>query len=207
MRIPAQPSGVPMASVLRRNRARMEAELRDSWKRAYLSPAIATLTRALVPRLRAAARGRFLDVGSGTMPFRSEVAGLVEEYRSLDIEERVAGVDFIADVMDMAPVEAGTFDVVLCSQVLEHVRDPALALSEIHRVLAPEGRLVLTVPFLSRLHEVPNDYFRFTEYGLRHLLEAEARSRSNGNRLSIALSPAVENLIDLSGTRHQLTLT
>lgn len=42
--------------------------------------------------------------------------------------------------------------------------------------------------------------------GLRHLLEAEARSRTNGKRLSVTPSPAVETLIDLSGTRHELTL-
>ena len=176
MRTRVQTSGEPVSNLMRRNRARMEVELRDSWKRAYLSPAISSLTRALVPRLRAVAHGRFLDVGSGTMPFRAEVAGLVDEYRSLDVQERVGGVDFIADVMDMAPVDSGSFDVVLCSQVLEHVNDPARALAEIHRVLAPGGRLVLTVPFLSRLHEVPHDYFRYTEFGLRHLL-AGAGSR------------------------------
>ena len=42
--------------------------------------------------------------------------------------------------------------------------------------------------------------------GFRHVLEAEARSRKNGKRLSIAPSPAVEQLIDLCGTREQLTL-
>jgi SAM-dependent methyltransferase len=161
-----------MLDRIRRNRDRLEVELRDSWRRKYFSPAILSLHSRLVPRLRTVASGALLDVGSGTMPFRSSVTGLVEEYHSLDIERRVPDVDFVADIRDMRSVGSGNYDVVLCSQVLEHVAEPGKAIEEIMRILRPGGRLVLTVPFLSRLHEEPFDYFRFTEYGLRVLLEA-----------------------------------
>ena len=78
----------------------------------------------------------------------------------------------VCSVTDMAPVPGGSYDTVLCSEVLEHVADPAAALAEIRRVLKPGGQLVLTVPFLGRLHEEPHDYYRFTRHGLRTLLEA-----------------------------------
>jgi SAM-dependent methyltransferase len=157
--------------LIQRNRARLDAELRDSWKRMYFSPAILSLSSALIPRLRGVASGTLLDVGSGTMPFRAHVRDLVDGYRSLDIERRVPDVDFVADVRDMDPVASATCDVVLCSEVLEHVSEPDKAITEMMRVLKPGGHLVLTVPFLSRLHEEPSDFFRFTEYGLRSLLE------------------------------------
>lgn len=160
-----------MSSRLRRNRATLDLELRGSWKRRYFSPAVLSLSNALVPRLRAAASGTLLDVGAGTMPFRGDVVDLVTEYRSLDLERRAPDVDFVADVRAMEPVGSDSFDVVLCSQVLEHVDQPAVALAEMYRVLRPGGRLVLTVPFLSRLHEEPFDYFRYTRYGLVALLE------------------------------------
>jgi Methylase involved in ubiquinone/menaquinone biosynthesis len=161
-----------MGNRLRRNREKLDVELRASWKRAYFSPATLSLSNTLIPQLRAAASGKLLDVGSGTMPFRSSVIDLVDEYRSLDIERRVPEVDIVADVRDMDSVNSDTFDVLLCSQVLEHISEPDKAIKEMARVLRPGGRLVLTVPFLGRLHEEPFDYFRFTKYGLESLLDA-----------------------------------
>ena len=69
------------------------------------------------------------------------------------------------------PFENGHFDSVLTSQVLEHVFTPDEFLQEIHRVLKPDGRLLLTVPFVWDEHEQPYDYARYSSFGLRHLLE------------------------------------
>lgn len=68
------------------------------------------------------------------------------------------------------PFKAATFDVVLFSEVLEHLADPQLALVEIARVLKPGGKLILTTPFLYMMHEIPFDHFRFTSFGLVGLL-------------------------------------
>jgi SAM-dependent methyltransferase len=106
------------------------------------------------------------------MPFRrhlEQVPG-VTGYDSLDIEARTAGVTFIASVERMTPVPDAAYDTVLCSEVLEHVSDPWSGLQEIRRVLRPGGVLLLTVPFLARLHEEPHDYFRYTEHALRATL-------------------------------------
>lgn len=92
------------------------------------------------------------------------------EYRSLDLGSRGDFVpDFIADVSDMRAIPSASFDTVLCHQVLEHVARPWLAAREIRRVLSPLGRVIASVPHLSRYHEWPNDYYRFTSRGLEQL--------------------------------------
>jgi SAM-dependent methyltransferase len=69
------------------------------------------------------------------------------------------------------PVRDAAFDVVLCTEMLEHVPEPQQAIDEMWRVLKPGGTLVLTTRFLFPIHDAPHDYFRFTKYGLRHLLK------------------------------------
>lgn len=77
----------------------------------------------------------------------------------------------------MAPVEdPHRFDVVICEQVLEHVDDPWTAAANLGRLCVPGGHVIVSTPFLVRIHELPEygmrDYWRFTPRGLRVLLEA-----------------------------------
>ena len=69
------------------------------------------------------------------------------------------------------PFNDDEYDSVLCNQVLEHVFNPDEFLSEIKRVLKPEGRLLLTVPFVWDEHEQPQDYARYSSFGLKALLD------------------------------------
>jgi SAM-dependent methyltransferase len=93
-----------------------------------------------------------------------------------------------------APVkEPGRFDVVICEQVLEHVPDPFGAAANLRELCAPGGRVIVSTPFMIRLHELPlydmRDYWRFTPRGLRTLLESAGleveRVGSWGNRDSV----------------------
>jgi SAM-dependent methyltransferase len=72
--------------------------------------------------------------------------------------------------------DEGTFDVVICEQVIEHVVDPFLAVRNLRALTRPGGHLVLSTPFLIRVHELPaygmRDYWRFTPSGMRRLLES-----------------------------------
>jgi SAM-dependent methyltransferase len=67
----------------------------------------------------------------------------------------------------------GPFDVVICEQVIEHVPDPGVAATNLKRLAAPGGHVIVSTPFLIRVHEEwgMQDYWRFTPRGLRTLLE------------------------------------
>ena len=69
------------------------------------------------------------------------------------------------------PFKDETFDVVLCTEVMEHVPEPQMMLDEIYRVLKPGRTLIFTTPFLVPLHEQPYDFFRYTPLALRYMLE------------------------------------
>lgn len=69
------------------------------------------------------------------------------------------------------PVENGSFDVILCSQVLEHLEFPEKAFTEFSRILKKGGRLILTAPLGQGEHQIPHDFFRYTKYGLKSLGE------------------------------------
>jgi SAM-dependent methyltransferase len=64
-----------------------------------------------------------------------------------------------------------TFDVVIAEQVLEHVTHPRSALQNAHAMLRPSGVLILTLPFLIRIHNYPVDCTRWTPLGLEYLLD------------------------------------
>lgn len=118
--------------------------------------------------------GRLLDVGCGSKPYRSLFA--VDAYIGLDIDSEISRKRGIADYLydgNIFPFADGSFDAVLCNQVLEHVFNPDEFLGEITRVLKPGGKLLLTVPFVWDEHEQPYDYARYSSFGLRALLEKQ----------------------------------
>lgn len=86
--------------------------------------------------------------------------------------------------------DEGTFDVVICEQVLEHVVDPFGAARTLRALARPGGHVVVSTPFLVRVHELEmygmRDYWRFTPNGLRQLLQSAGLSVSEigswGNR-------------------------
>ena len=86
---------------------------------------------------------------------------------NIDAESRP---QIIADVC-RAPLESGCAETVLCTEVLEHIKDPAPCLKEAWMLLCPGGVLILSVPFLFPIHADPFDYQRLTPQGLRFLLK------------------------------------
>jgi SAM-dependent methyltransferase len=117
-------------------------------------------------------KGKLLDVGCGSKPYKNLFH--VDEYVGLDIDSEVSRKRAIADKFydgHAFPFSNQEFDSVLCNQVLEHVFNPDEFLSEIYRVMKPDARLVLTVPFVWDEHEQPFDYARYSSFGLKALLE------------------------------------
>lgn len=125
------------------------------------------LRRALAQRA-AYVHGRVLDVGCGAQPYR-DLFPRVERYVGLD-HPGPRGLDVYGDGLAL-PFRAGSFDAVLCNQVLEHVPEGAKLMEEIARVLRPGGTLLLTVPLTWDLHLEPSDFYRYTRYGLQYLAD------------------------------------
>jgi len=160
------------AGRMSRNRRRIERELATSPKRWLFSPAYYSQYRITLPLILEHIRGdRVLDLGCGEMPMKSIIEDMGVAYDGLDISGR-EGLSYVADIQDLSLIPEGSYDFALCLEVLEHVPDPWKAMREIHRILRPGGKLVLSVPHLSRIHDAPNDYYRFTEYGLRELAQS-----------------------------------
>lgn len=112
-----------------------------------------------------------LDVGAGDAPYRElfdHCRYLTNDWEA-SVHERAAESDIVAPA-DALPVDGGSVDAVLLTQVLEHVADPGAVLAEAARVLRRGGALFATVPFVWELHELPHDYWRFTPASLERLL-------------------------------------
>lgn len=93
---------------------------------------------------------------------------MCEEIIVLDIEEDPT-VDVRGSLLQL-PVTSGSFDHVLCFNVLEHIFDFKSALEEIRRVLQRGGIFYGYVPFLVRVHADPHDHWRYTEETLEKIL-------------------------------------
>src|SRR5215207_1692103 len=115
----------------------------------------------------------FARVGAGLEVLTVGAGGaLLEEHArrngfritSFDIDEEYAP-DILGDIC-AHDFGGRTFDVIVLSEVLEHVHSPHLAIANIRAALREGGRLILTVPFLFPIHERPHDYYRYTRYGL-----------------------------------------
>lgn len=132
---------------------------------------VASRLEALVLALSetALAQGaRVLDYGCASQPYR----GLFEpqcEYVGADLQGNDRATIYL-NPNGSLPVEAGTFDLVISTQVLEHVTDPSGYLSECHRVLRSSGSLVLTTHGIMYYHRDPEDYWRWTCDGLSKLV-------------------------------------
>jgi SAM-dependent methyltransferase len=112
-----------------------------------------------------------LDLGCGKKPYRGYFCKKTRFYIGLDWfnrKESIVDIDVISDAHQV-PFRDGYFDVVICTELLEHTKDPMKVLFEINRVLKKNGMLFISTPFMIPIHEPPNDYYRFTKYGLLYL--------------------------------------
>lgn len=119
-----------------------------------------------------ASGSRMLDAGAGDSLYRHYFSHVIYESADFLKSPRVyAQMDYVCTLDDI-PVEDDRFDLVLFTQVLEHVPDVPAVLKELHRVLRPEACIWLSAPLFFTEHETPYDFYRYTQYGLRHQLES-----------------------------------
>jgi SAM-dependent methyltransferase len=115
---------------------------------------------------------RVLDAGAGKAPFRELFDHVT--YETADFgqvtNKAYAQLDYVCDLTEI-PVDESTYDLVLCTQVMEHVPDPLAVLREFHRVLKPGGQAWLSAPFFFMEHEKPYDFHRFTQFAWRRMAD------------------------------------
>jgi SAM-dependent methyltransferase len=126
---------------------------------------------------------RVLVVGAGEDPYR-RLFPSHKTYVCLDICPTDGVTNVVADAHQMPFLDA-TFNCVLASEVTEHLHNPEIFASEVHRVLAPGGTVVITVPFMFHRHADPYDFWRPTPDALRRLFSSfsSVEISAQGNRL------------------------
>ena len=119
------------------------------------------------------AESHVLDAGAGQClykPFFKQHEYIAVDTTWGDDNWDYSQLDFICD-LEKLPFPDNKFDAVICTQVLEHVKEPQLVLDEAFRALKPGGVIYLSAPQGWGIHQQPHDYFRFTNHGLQHLFE------------------------------------
>lgn len=132
------------------------------------------------------AKGLLLDIGCGLRPYEQLLLGYASSYLGLESDRgryRTTPPDLWGSGLSL-PLRSESTDTVVAFQVLEHVPDPAQLFAESSRVLKPGGCLIVAAPHIWGVHEEPEDYFRFTGYGLAHL------SRQAGLRVDSVMAMA-----------------
>jgi SAM-dependent methyltransferase len=125
---------------------------------------------SLKPRLM----GRKLaDIGAGEVPFLEYYSGLDVTY--CDVQQNRSGtIGVLLPREGALPIRDAEYGGILLFDVLEHVKNDISFMRECHRILAPGGLLIATIPFLYRFHEQPHDFRRYTPSGLEYLFREMA---------------------------------
>ncbi len=122
-----------------------------------------------------------LDVGCGIKPYLPFFQGAVAKYVGVDVANPAADLEGTAEAI---PVADASYDLVLCTQTLEHVDDPARVVRELRRVVAPGGRVLVSTHGVQVYHPNPQDLWRWTHAGLERLF------RENGDWSAVTVTPA-----------------
>jgi len=114
--------------------------------------------------------GTVVDVGAGQAPYKKFVK--CKKYVPVDIEYNPGLPEMVVCDLNQGLSFGSNFcDLVIMTETLEHVKKPRFVLNEIFRILKPGGRLIMTSPFVWPIHAPPNDYFRYTNFGIEYLLK------------------------------------
>ncbi len=134
-------------------------------------------------------KGKLLDFGCGLKPYENLFT--VEEYIGIDYYGE--GETYPKDKVDIIydgktiPFKNDYFDSVFSSEVFEHIFNPDVVIKELYRILKPNGMIPITCPFTFPEHEIPNDYCRYSSYGIKHLFEKNGfilyKYRKTGNSI------------------------
>lgn len=120
------------------------------------------------------AKGDLIDLGCGSVPLYGWYKKYVRMVTCVDWAKTPHNskyIDIECDLSTYIPVQDGAFDTIILSDVLEHIPNPDNIWAEMNRVLRKDGILFLNVPFMYWIHEIPHDFYRYTEFSLRRFCE------------------------------------
>jgi len=129
------------------------------------------ITREVINKLLPYVEGRVLDLGAGSAKYKDILLKKATDYVACDVQYN-KNINVICDVANLV-FPAESFDTVISTQVLEHVKNPFVVVSEIKKVLKPGGCAIITVPFMIPYHPDPHDNFRFSKEGLETLVKSQ----------------------------------
>ncbi|ANV85638.1 ubiquinone/menaquinone biosynthesis protein [Picosynechococcus sp. PCC 7003] len=121
-------------------------------------------------------KNTLIDIGAGASPYYYIFEEKVSRYIAVDVPDSLPKneqrpIEQIPSFAESIPLEESICDLVLCNQALEHIQNPSKAVSEIYRILKPGGRFIGSVPHVSPVHLEPYDFRRYTDLGVKKLLE------------------------------------
>jgi len=119
--------------------------------------------------IRTYAKGDLIDLGCGNVPLYPAYKDRVSSITCVDwpaTKHKLDHLDHELDLTQRLPFADNAFDTIILSDVLEHIPKPEQLWSEMYRILAPGGVAIINTPFLYWVHEVPHDYYRYTEFAL-----------------------------------------
>jgi SAM-dependent methyltransferase len=111
-----------------------------------------------------------LDVGCGIKPYKIFFQNRSSNYVGVDLNKN-SNADVVSS-SERLPFKDNSFSVCVCTQVMEHVENPGALVDEILRVLKPDGFLFLSTHGTWPIHDAPNDFWRWTEFGLKKMLSS-----------------------------------
>jgi SAM-dependent methyltransferase len=143
--------------------------------RHLIDPATSSIDRFVISTMAELESGNLvLDAGAGECRFKDKLKKDVR-YVAVDTSWGDQTWDYsnidVAATLENLPFDSNVFDSIICTQVLEHVREPQILLNELFRTLKEGGIICITAPQGWGIHQAPHDYFRFTRYALFYLLE------------------------------------
>jgi len=131
---------------------------------------LSPLIESLITAINQYAKGKVLDIGCGNKPYR-DLLSHCESYIGCDIvQSSEEVVDIVCDATSI-PINNDSIDTVISTQTIEHIGDYKVMLREANRLLKLHGHIIISGPMYWPIHEEPHDYYRFTKFGFKFILE------------------------------------
>lgn len=118
------------------------------------------------------AEGNLIDLGCGSVPLYEAYRKYVDDNICVDWNNSCHRDDFLDNICDFSkkiPYNDSQFNTIILSDVLEHISEPNHLFTEMNRILASGGKVLINVPFLYWVHEQPYDYYRYTNHALKYI--------------------------------------